>query len=324
MMSAVSSHASAFCSATPDAACIPVAFVRCVSYERAAVQAAVNRVLEAAAWPSVRGCRVLVKPNLLRAAPLCCTHPEVTRAVCLWLLEQGAVVRVADSPGFGTARGVARHIGLETALAPLGLRVESLNRARPVPLRAGGTWGVSRLALESDVLVSVPRIKAHAQMRLTLATKNLFGCVCGLRKAVAHTVQGERLETFADALADLHAALPPARAVADGVTAMHVTGPSGGEPFPLGCLGASASAVALDTGLCLALRAAPEEIPLWAALLRRGAPGALPETLRYPLLSPDAVEAAGFRMPGQLADISFRPRRLLASLGRRVWASLRR
>lgn len=324
MMSAVPPHAVAPCVAASDAGSIPVALARCASYERAAVQAAVIRVLEAAAWPSVRGLRVLVKPNLLRAAPLSCTHPEVTRAVCLWLLEQGARVRVADSPGFGTARGVARRIGLDEALAPLGVRVEPLNRARPVPLRAGGTWGVSRLALESDVLVSVPRVKAHAQMRLTLAVKNLFGCVCGLRKAVAHTVQGERLETFADALADLHAALPPARAVADGVTAMHVTGPSGGEPFPLGCLGASASAVGLDTALGVALGVTPEAIPLWAALLRRGAPGALPETLRYPLLSPDEVRAAGFRMPGELADISFRPRRLVASLGRRVWASLRR
>ena len=37
--------------------------------------------------------------------------------------------------------------------------------------------------------------------------------------------------------------------MADGLTAMHVTGPSKGQPFPLGLLGASPSAVALDEAL---------------------------------------------------------------------------
>lgn len=315
------SYAVPFFSAVPVP--IPVALSPCVSYERPMVEAAVLGVLEAAAWPSVRGCHVLVKPNLLRAVPLCCTHPEVVRAVCLWLKEQGARVRVADSPGFGTADGIARHIGLEEVLRSLGLRVEALHGARSVPLRSGGNWGVSRLALESDVLVSVPRIKAHSQMRLTLAVKNLFGCVCGLRKALAHTAQGTCLETFADALVDLWAALPPSASVADGVVAMHVTGPSGGNPYPLGCVGASSSAVALDTALCTLLKTTPEAVPLWAALQRYGAFGAQPEELGYPLARPDEIATGNFRMPEELADISFRPARLLKSLCRRVWTALR-
>ncbi|MDE7065216.1 MAG: hypothetical protein K2O70_07065, partial [Desulfovibrionaceae bacterium] len=69
MMSAVPSHVVASCAAASDAGSIPVALEHCSSYDRAAVQAAVSRALEAAAWPSVRGRRVLVKPNLLRAAP---------------------------------------------------------------------------------------------------------------------------------------------------------------------------------------------------------------------------------------------------------------
>lgn len=90
---------------------------------------------------------------------------------------------------------------------------------------------MSRLALECDALLSVPRVKAHAQMRVTLAVKNLFGCVCGLRKAVAHTVQGNTPGVFETCVAALWQALPPVAGLADGITAMHVTGPSGGSRF---------------------------------------------------------------------------------------------
>lgn len=190
---------------------------------------------------SLRSAHVLVKPNLLTATPLACTSPVVVAAVCRWLLDQGARVRVGDSPGFGTATAVARQTGVEEALRPLGLRVESLADPRPLelPLRRGGpvSFGVARVALESDVIFSLPRVKAHSQMRLTLAVKNLFGCVCGLRKALIHTRQGQEPDFFADCIAALWAGLPPVAAVADGLTAMHVTGPSKGQPFPLGLLG---------------------------------------------------------------------------------------
>ena len=206
---------------------------------------------------SLRSAHVLVKPNLLTATPLACTSPVVVAAVCRWLLDQGARVRVGDSPGFGTATAVARQTGVEEALRPLGLRVESLADPRPLelPLRRGGpvSFGVARVALESDVIFSLPRVKAHSQMRLTLAVKNLFGCVCGLRKALIHTRQGQDPDFFADCIAALWAGLPPVAAVADGLTAMHVTGPSKGQPFPLGLLGAAAPQLVMLAAMGLAV-----------------------------------------------------------------------
>ena len=235
---------------------VPVALQRLAPDDRSAVAQALPRLLDRAGLASsfsLRSAHVLVKPNLLTATPLACTSPVVVAAVCRWLLDQGARVRVGDSPGFGTATAVARQTGLAEALRPLGLRVEALSAPRPLelPLRRGGpvVFGVARAALESDVIFSLPRVKAHSQMRLTLAVKNLFGCVCGLRKALIHTRQGQDPDFFADCIAALWAGLPPVAAVADGLTAMHVTGPSRGRPFPLGLLGASPSAVALvDSG----------------------------------------------------------------------------
>lgn len=341
---------------------IPVAFSQCHSYSQNAVDSAVFAALEGIGWVPAYGCRVLVKPNLLRADPLSCTNPQVVRAACQWLLDRHCKVTVADSPGFGTAAHVAQSIGLTAALKPLGLVPMALEDPVAVSLpstkqfskgpatpcstmglkppqhspdKAGcGTcryacsnqewdhpwkhqWGVSTTALHSDYILSVPRVKAHCQMRLTLSVKNLFGCVCSWRKAIAHTVQGTSQDHFTAALTDLWAALPPVLALADGITAMHKTGPSGGEAFPLGCVAASPSAVALDTAFYTMLGQQPHDIPLWAELCRRKIVGSSPEDLTFPLAEPYMFDVAGFEVPAQLIDISFQPHRLLLSLWRR-------
>ena len=42
---------------------------------------------------------------------------------------------------------------------------------------------VSRLVLEADTIINLPKMKTHGQMLLTLGVKNLFGCIVGRRKA---------------------------------------------------------------------------------------------------------------------------------------------
>ena len=306
---------------------VPVALVRCESSAPAAVRQAVTEALDASGIAVRSAMRVLVKPNLLMAKALACTQPQVVASACGWLLERGASVEVADSPGFGRAAAVARSIGLTEALKPLGLGVAPPDRAvrvelslpdgRRVPFR------VSRRALTCDLVLSAAKVKAHSQMELTLAVKNCFGCVPGLRKALVHAREGQEPDLFADCIAALWAALPPVGALADGITAMHVTGPSRGEPFALGLVGASVSAPALDTAL-RELLGAPET-PLEAALARRAAAGdaaARPEAV-YPLLSPGECRVEGFVVPATLKHTSFRPGRLVKSLCRRVWAAVR-
>jgi uncharacterized protein (DUF362 family) len=283
------------------------------------MRTAIRAALDASDWRPGSGMRVLVKPNLLRAHDLTCTHPGIVAEACAWIMDQGACVVVADSPGFGSASGVAEAVGLREALRPLGLDVQAFDRPVPVSLPDGRRWGVARLALECDAILSVPKVKAHSQMRLSLAVKNLFGCVCGLRKALAHTIQGDKPGVFEDCLAALWAALPPVAGLADGVTAMHVTGPSGGRPYQLGCVGASACAAALDTALYEAIGVKPEAAPVWSALIRRGLPQAKPENIAYPLLRPEDFPARDFVLPPRLLDVSFRPHRLVMSVCRRLW-----
>lgn len=316
-------------SASPqDGAARPVlALARCNDY--AGLAAVLPGLLDACAreapLANLYGKQVLLKPNLVSFRPLACTEPAVAAAACRWLLDQGARVRVADSPGFGTAQAVARRTGLSEALAPLGIRVEALDRPCALRLDTGVSFPVSRKALECDGIVSATRVKAHAQMRLTLSVKNLFGCVSGLRKAVIHTRQGQEPAFFADCLAALWAALPPSAGLLDGVTAMHVTGPSNGSPLALGLVGVSSSCVALDEAFCGLLGCAVEDVPLAAALVRRGAPDCLANGCRprYALLHPDEAATRDFCVPAHLLHTSFRPWRLLRSCLRRFWLSFK-
>ena len=104
---------------------------------------------------SLRGLRVL-------AVPLACADPLVTAAACAWLLGQGASVTVVDSPGFGTARGVAAAIGLEAALKPLGLAVRPFTAGPAVRFSSGRRVVLAKEALEADRILSVGKFKAHS------------------------------------------------------------------------------------------------------------------------------------------------------------------
>lgn len=268
-----------------------------------------------------RGMNVLVKPNLLMASPLACTSPEVVKCACAWLLDQGCKVAIADSPAFGTARSVATAIGLAEALKPLGLEVENFRDPQKTRLKlepCNPAVALGRQALECDLILSVPRVKAHSQMRITLAVKNCFGCVHGPAKALAHMKFGRSATDFAEMLAAVFTALPPVAALCDGITAMSRTGPRNGDPFQLGLLCASASAPCADLAIMRILGLDPDSVPLHNAL---GLRGLCPEPV-FPLAGPDEFNAHGFKVPEKLKDVSFNPLRLSFSLVKRLLLGL--
>ena len=94
-------------------------------------------------------------------------------------------------------RVMARLCGLRDALADLPVTLANLDAPRAVRLSFGGHIGVARLALEADHIVNVPRLKCHDQMGLSAGVKNLFGCVCGFRKSLAHQRFGSHGNHFA-------------------------------------------------------------------------------------------------------------------------------
>jgi uncharacterized protein (DUF362 family) len=305
---------------------VPVALARQPDYAPAGLAASLDALFAACGFAPGRGTRVLVKPNLVSATrgPLACSEPAVVAAACAWLLDHGAKPWVADSPAFGTARGVGRKIGLAAALAPLGVPLRSLGRPTALALDfgngMGGSVGVSRDALEADRILSAPRLKAHTQVRLTAGVKNLFGCVVGARKPLAHSRFGEKGARFESMLVQVMQSLPPVFTLLDAVVAMHRTGPTGGDPLPLGLLAASPSPVALDTALFTALGQTPQDVATWAECARRGLLGAKMEEVAFPLLQPGDFDFSGFLVPGKLNPVSFAPLRLAQGAWKRFKA----
>lgn len=292
---------------------IPVALAKSHGYEAEALKRTVAGLLDAAGVAIPSGASVLVKPNLVagKNANLSCTHPAVVRTVCELALDAGARVTVADSPAFGPAKGVADKAGYPEVLRGLGVEVATLAKPVKTSLPGGVTIGVSAAALEADLLLNVPKLKAHGQMLLTGAVKNLFGCVVGGRKALAHYCHGDKGERFQRLLLDMAGLFPRQAHVLDGITAMHVTGPINGKAFDLGLLGAAANPVALDTALYMLLGLQPADVPLGRLAQRLDASGANPASLGFPGLAPDAFDATGFELPAKLAPETFDPYRLM-------------
>ncbi|BDQ33307.1 DUF362 domain-containing protein [Pseudodesulfovibrio portus] len=289
-----------------------VAIARVPEYDSPLLDTATAQVLENSGLAVRPGDRVLVKPNLVNSsnARHCTTHPQVVRAACAWLLDRGAAVTVADSPAFGPASRVARASDLARELAGLGIGVKSLKRAAPLELTGGGTIGLSQDALEADRILNMPKLKVHCQMTMSGAVKNLFGCVVGFRKAVAHYSLGHSHEVFRSMLMDVYAALPRTHHLLDGVHPLHRDGPINGHPFALGMLAASANGVALDTAAYTAVGLTPERVPLWGEAVQRQLPGSDPGRIAYPMEQPHNFDATGFILSAE-RELAFRPLRLI-------------
>jgi len=297
-----------------------VGLLKCTAYRTREITERIELLCTALGFRVSSGTSVLLKPNLLSprsAGHLACTHPVFVSAVARWFVDHGAKVAIGDSPAFGTARGVMHTIGIEEALAGLPVRRINFDESTPVKLSGGVTVAVACGALECDMLINLPRVKAHCQMYVTLAVKNYFGTVVGFQKPWWHLRYGNHAEQFASHLVDLLSVMPAGITLLDGIVAMHGTGPISGEPFPLGLVAGAVNPVALDTAIIQILGLEPAKSFLWQECARRGLAGADPGGIDYPLLHPEEFEGGDFKAPMLLKPISFNPARMLVSACRR-------
>lgn len=233
-----------------------VAIIRCDSYERC--YKAVEDGLRLLA-PSVRGKRVLLKPNLVEysaKAPIN-THPSVIAATADSLFRLGASeVTVADGPGHvRDSEMLIDECGLRSKLAEVGrVRFVDLNfdAVRRISPRGGFTsfrelW-LPETVLSADVIISMPKIKTHHWAGVTLSLKNLFGCVpgnvYGWPKNVLHW------EGIDNSIVELAATIPVHYVIADGIVAMEGNGPLHGPSRHLGCLLFADDPIAADATCC--------------------------------------------------------------------------
>src|SRR6185436_9203177 len=150
-------------------------------------------------------------------------------------------------------------------LGDLKIRFVDLNHddVREVPLKSRYTtlasvWLPTTL-LQSDFIVSMPKLKTHHWVGMTASMKNLFGtvpgAVYGWPKNLLH------FRGIEQSIIDLTATIQPHLSIVDGIVGMEGDGPIMGKPRPMGLLAMGADLVAVDATCARMIGLDPVKMP---------------------------------------------------------------
>jgi uncharacterized protein (DUF362 family) len=225
---------------------------------------------------SVAGRRVLLKPNMVEYESKAAinTHPHVVAAAALAFQKAGArEIVVGEGPGHRRdIEYLLAGTGLDDVLQDQRLRFVDLNHddVRQVPLKSHFTgldsiWLPVAL-LESDFIVSMPKLKTHHLAGLTVSMKNLFGtvpgAVYGWPKNLLH------FKGIENSIVDLAATIKPHLAIVDAIVAMEGDGPIMGQPRTMGFLAMGTDLPAVDATCARIIGLAPTKVPYLAIASR--------------------------------------------------------
>lgn len=229
----------------------------------------------------VAGKSVLLKPNLVeptREAPQINTHPAVVQAAADVFRRWGAR-EVLVGEGQGHCRDtdwVLDQSGLGPALAEARLSFVDLNhdevyltpnRMRFTKLRQ---LGLPEALRRADIVVSMPKLKTHHWVGVTLAMKNLFGVMPGVYYGWPKNVLHHN--GIPESILDITATVRPQLAIIDGIIGMEGDGPVMGTPKHAGLLVLGTNLPAVDATATRLMGIDPWRIPYLAAASGRLGP----------------------------------------------------
>ena len=216
------------------------------------VQPAVDRAFEL--FPvKLQGKKVLIKPNLLRASEAkegIVTNPAVLRAVVDKVETLGpASIVVGDNPGifnYGANEASFKQTGLMEAAK--GYYQNIGNDSQRVDFNPDflSSVSISRIILEADIIISLPKFKTHGLTVVTGAIKNSYGFLPGAQKAKLHKAAGSPVR-FHEMVVDVFRLRVPDLFIVDAVVGMEGNGPASPDLRDIGLVLASDNAVALDS-----------------------------------------------------------------------------
>jgi uncharacterized protein (DUF362 family) len=241
--------------------------IRAVSSYEADVEAILWETLQELG-PPVRDKSVLIKPNFVEpdVEGTVNTHPVVIRAAREAFLRLGASsVVVAEGPGHERdTEGILEVLRLRDYLGPLERCFVDLNtdEVSQVSTRTQASklksLSLPKTVLGADFVVSMPKMKTHHWVGVTLALKNMFGIVpgnCyGWPKNVLHWAG------ISKSILDINSTVRPDFAIVDGIVGMEGNGPIQGTPKASGVLVAGDDPVAVDATCARIMGLVPERI----------------------------------------------------------------
>jgi uncharacterized protein (DUF362 family) len=293
--------------------------VRASSYEN--LEATVLDGLRAVG-AELAGRSVLLKPNLVEYDPSTAinTDPRLVAATVLAARRLGArSVVVGEGPGHRRdLEFVVTASGLLDALNAVDAPFVDLNTAAIVrqalhsSFTALGDLWLPAPVVDSDVLISMPKMKTHHWAGATLSMKNCFGCVpgriYGWPKNVLHWAGLDA------AIVDVAAAVRPELQIVDGIVGMEGNGPIQGRPVDAGLLVFGNDPVATDVTAASLMGLDPTRIPSIAEAARflgQGDPSQIaqlgepvaPNVRRFAVLPRFASIEAGSAPPSGSLDV---------------------
>ncbi len=184
-----------------------------------------------------KGKQILIKPNMVeyRDNNLVNTNKEVVRAAIQFADYMGAKeIIVAEGPGhMRDTEFLLEAMGIGPMLKKLSIPFIDLNLDDVEPVNnEHGFNGIKQFYLpktvvNADSLISVPKMKTHHWVGVTVSMKNLFGCVPGRKygwpKNLLH------FKGISHCILDLVHLIKPSFALVDGIEAMEGDGPINGK-----------------------------------------------------------------------------------------------
>lgn len=219
----------------------------------------VRRAIELLDLNSVRGNRVLLKPNYNSAdPPPASTHPDVLRALVTGLQDMGArSLTLGERSGMGDTRAVLRDTAVYSLADELGFDTvvfDELDENAWVVRQSGdfhwsSGFAVPRLLLDSECVVQTCNLKTHRYGgHFTLSLKNSVGFVARSVRAGAYNYMEELHNSSyqRQMIAEINAVYTPTLIVMDGVDAFVDGGPAQGKLVSPGVMLAGTDRVAVD------------------------------------------------------------------------------
>jgi uncharacterized protein (DUF362 family) len=217
---------------------------------------------------NIRGRSVLLKPNIVEyiaGKPVNTDTQLIGAAAEAFLRLDAASVTVGEGPGHHRDTDLLLYeTRLSEQLVPRKIAFVDLNRDELVKTTLNANYSglghlwLPRTVLESDFIVSMPKVKTHHWTGVTLSMKNMFGIVPGSRygwpKNVLHWAG------IHESVLDICATVRPHFVIADGIVGMEGDGPLNGTAKQLQTILLSDDPVAADCILARLLGREPNAV----------------------------------------------------------------
>ena len=199
--------------------------------------------------PSNKESLIFLKPNLnanMNALTGNTTHLRLLAATIEGLKKRGYVnIKIGEGTNSGYYRNnisVISRLRVDLLAKYYGVDIVDLNYSEPheIEFEDGVRASVSKVAIEADFIINLPKLKTHFEAGMSVCLKNMMGCLIGQEnKKKTH-------KSLARNILHINEHIKPHLHIVDGIIAMEGLGPTRGIPVKTGLIIAGTDPYLID------------------------------------------------------------------------------